>query len=455
MKKGISLVLCAACLLSMLAGCAGAQREIVKDVKKGEKSLVETVGDKLANTLPEIDNKKLPNRGEEPVMPQEVVNGENSVERAKAVFMQLDSDTENVLYSPVSLEMAFGLLSEGASDSAKAQILKYLGVEDYAPVAEALMAHSDITNMEDDTAGGLEMMDSGYKTALNYANSLWVRDDHVLKDVFVKKAQESYRAVADAIDVSDPVGTCDKVNSWCDKATNGLISKIIDPSVITNELALILCNSVYFESAWYEPWDVSDGEFKNASGDVMKLSDMLYDTVGTYYETDNAVAFAKGYVSGAKFIGILTKEGVGIEDIDLTALLASETRDYDVHVSMPKLNYDFTGNNLVDILKAIGITEVFDRNALALPGIVDEVGDLYVTDVVQKCKIELDENGTKAAAVTAIMAAMNALPMEPPEFKEVHLNRPFYFMIVDDIDVPGTILFMGAVNSINPEAPVE
>ena len=154
-------------------------------------------------------------------------------------------------------------------------------------------------------------------------------------------------------------------------------------------------------------------------------------------------------MSGATFIGILPNEGVDIADIDLAALIASETTDYDVDISMPKLNYDFSSDAFIDSLKKFGITDIFVEGAKGLPNLVNESDDLFVSRIIQKCKIELDENGTKAAAVTAIAAMDSAAFVEPRPIKEVHLDRPFYYLIVDDVDVPGTILFIGSVNTID------
>lgn len=445
MKKFFGVCLCLACLLSMLTGCGG-QAEIT-EVKKASKDEVtaisEAVKKGLAEGLVDKSSPKLPNHGDIEVTPKD------SYERAQDMFSLVEKPNENTLYSPASLDMAFGLLSESASQEARAQILEYLGVSDYSEVAKALMEHSDIVNMPDETAGGLEASDSAYKTALHYANSLWVNNKYSLNSDFLNIAQSSYRATSDEIDVKDPEGACEKINSWCEKTTQGLIPTIVSPLMIKPDLSVILCNSLYFESAWWEPWYENAGQFTNSNGEVVELDDMLYDTVDSYYEVDNAIAFSKEYVSGAKFIGILPDEGVSIKDIDLKALIASETTEYDVHASMPKLNYDFTCQTLADSLKSLGVTTVFDKNAGGLPGLVNESDELYVSSVLQKCKIELDENGTKAAAVTAIFTADNAaFGGEPTPVKEVHLNRPFYYMIVDDIDVPGTVLFIGAVNTI-------
>ncbi len=112
---------------------------------------------------------------------------------------------------------------------------------------------------------------------------------------------------------------------------------------------------------------------------------------------------------------------------------------------MPKLNFETTAENIVEILKAQGVGEVFDKEQSDLTGLVEMEADevSYVSDIIQKTKIELDENGTKAA-VTAIMVDMctTAMPVER-ERKQVYLDRPFAFMIYDEAQ--NQIVFMGKV----------
>lgn len=452
MKKIVSLALCVVCVLTMLTGCSGQTADSSGEFKRAERGSDSSIAEVVKHGMSEaIGKMKLPDHkdiaDDEEV--DAVIEQKGSYERAKAMFALVKDEDGNSLYSPASLEMAIGMLSEGASDTARKQILGYIGVDDYAVLAEALMKHADITNEEDTTAGGFEAYDSNYKTVLNFANSVWVNDKYSLNKSFLDKVQTSYRARAEAVDVEDPVGACQTINDWCYETTNGLVQKVVTETMIVPDLSAILCNSVYFESAWWKPWSVREGTFTNKDGSQVKLDDMLHATVNTYYETDNAVAFSKGYVSGATFIGILPNEGVDIADIDLAALIASETTDYDVDISMPKLNYDFSSDAFIDSLKKFGIVDIFTENAKGLTNIVNESDDLFVSRIIQKCKIELDENGTKAAAVTAIAAMKSAAFVEPRPIKEVHLDRPFYYLIVDDVDVPGTILFIGSVNTID------
>lgn len=450
MKKFLSLCLCFAMALGVLSGCSASGADMSK---ASDKSISGSIRDMAKPVTDEIKGVADKVKVEKPVEDPDAVQ-RSYLERAKDTFINVHRKDENTLFSPTSLEMALGLLSEGAGGTTKDQLLAYLGVDDYSEVAKAMMEYADSVTDEEETIDedGFEaILFGGYHNVLELANSLWVKEGYTLKSDFLSVAQDMYSATAQNADFSDAEGLCTKVNEWCSEKTHGLINKILDPDMITPELALILCNSLYFESSWWEPWQVYEGQFTNSDGTVVEVPDFLHDMVNTYYETENATAFAKSYNNGSTFIGILPSEGVELADIDLDALLASKTQDYDVRVSMPKLNYEFTADNLMTVLEQAGVSDVFIPGKADLTGLVNESKELFVSKILQKCKIELDENGTKAAAVTAVMAADNAVMMEEPEYKDVHLTRPFYYMIINE--EVNQVLFIGAVNSVDFSVP--
>ena len=128
--------------------------------------------------------------------------------------------------------------------------------------------------------------------------------------------------------------------------------------------------------------------------------------------------------------------------------MESRTGAYDVQMMMPKLDFDTTANNIVSILKAQGVSRAFDSGEADFSGLLEMQGDevTFISDIIQKCKIELDENGTKAAAVTAIMMETCEAVMEPKQVKTVYLDRPFAFLIYDEANQQ--ILFVGKVVSV-------
>ena len=163
-----------------------------------------------------------------------------------------------------------------------------------------------------------------------------------------------------------------------------------------------------------------------------------------YYENDAATAFEKYYANNLSFIGILPKaEGdFTLDELDIEGLLESEPEYDEVNCKMPKLNFETTAE-LSDILSRIGLENVFSDDA-DFSGIADKA--VHVSSVLQKTKLELDENGTKAAAVTAVtMECMSAMDTDPI-IKDVELTRPFAFLIYDSANEE--VLFMGKVLTV-------
>lgn len=424
-KKWIALCLCSV----VLAGCGS-------EVSNGGQT---------TNQTQESQSSTGSNAGAESVE-FEKVELEGKYERA-AYFADMVYETNgssNVMVSPLSLDMALGLLSGGAKGQTKDELSNYLGTEDYGNFVEEYMEYAEGLNSKGDSDERY-----GYKLAYEIANSIWVKDDRKLVDSYVKTAEDQYDAEIEAVSfkTKDLPETVEKINSWCNEKTHELIPKIVSEQSFSEDAAAVLINSIYFESPWREEWSVTTHTFTDFEGNTTE-QEMLRDTLTTYYENDHATGFAKSYRNGMQFIGILPKETgeFTLSDLDVESLLESETTEYDVRARMPRLNFDTTADNVVEILQYQGVETVFDDEKADLTGLIEMEGDevSYVSSIIQKTKLELDENGTKAAAVTAVMVDMatSAMPEEREE-KEVFLDRPFAFMIYDETN--DQIVFMGKV----------
>lgn len=422
-KKWIVLCLCGV----MLAGCAKVPED--RDVEKQ----VTHKQDETGNHAEEAE-----------LAPVEL---EGRYERA-AYFADMvyeENGSLNTMVSPLSLDMALGLVSGGAGGQTKEELLTYLGTEDYGEFAKQYMEYAEDLNRNPASS----VRPSYYKMAYEIANSIWVKNDRKLVESYVEKAEEQYDAQIEAVsfEKDDLTETVNRINDWCNDKTHELIPEIITENAISGDTTAILINSLYFESPWREEWGKTAHEFTDFEGNATE-QEMLRDTLTIYYENDYATAFAKGYQNGMLFIGILPKETgeFALSDLDIESLLESESTEYDVHALMPKLNFDTTANNVVEILKAQGVQTVFDDKKSDLNGFIEMDGNevSYISDIIQKTRLELDENGTKAAAVTAVTVDMatSAMPVEKKE-KEVYLDRPFAFLIYDQANEQ--IVFMGKV----------
>ena len=332
----------------------------------------------------------------------------------------------NIIMSPLSVNMALAMALEGAQGRTKEEIEQYLGVkkddlDDYITVLMEEAASSD-------------------ETEVLIANAFWYLTGTDVNGEYLEILRERYTAETGELDFTDAEAAAKRINSWCSGHTNGLIPQIVSPDAVSDLSDLIL-NTVYFNCAWTDPIDGDDISTEPFYGfEKTKDADLLYSLEGVYFENEKATAFLKPYVGRYSFVGILPKEegDFNLADLDLESLLESRTYEYDVHAVMPKLNVE-SGGSIADILKSMGIRTAFTGEA-DFSGISDQ---LYISDVVHKTKLILDEKGTEAAAATAVeFIAMAAMPEETKD-KTVRLDRPYAFLILDDYT--GAVLFIGKI----------
>lgn len=351
-------------------------------------------------------------------------------------LLSAEASGKNIMFSPTSLNFALGMIAEGAKGETKEILDDYLGTNDFAAYAKEYLDKIKAYNTEDESYG--------YQSKVKIADAVWVDNGLTLQEKFKNTVSDSFGAEVEAVDFSAAEKTCDVINSWCDKNTEGLIPKIITPDLINDNTGLCLTNSLYFESGWSgEPWNVSDTEESFGKKEKTKYMTCTGDR---YYENDKATAFGRDYANGLSFIGILPNDegDFNLEDLDIGGLLKSNPEYDEVDCKMPKLNFE-TSTVLNDMLSSLGLDNLFSSNA-DFSGIADQ--NVNVDTILQKTKLELDENGTKAAAVTAVtMECMSAAVENEPIIKIVELTRPFAFLIYDRSN--DEILFIGKVTSIS------
>ena len=374
----------------------------------------------------------------------ETVQTETNIDKTTALqnsvklidMLSTEASGKNIMFSPTSLNFALGMIAEGAKGETKEVLSAYLGTSDFASYAKEYLDKIQAYNTEDESYG--------YQSKVKIADAVWMDDGLTLQEKFKNTVSNSFGAEVKAVDFSATEETCDIINSWCDKNTEGLIPKIITPDLINDNTGLCLTNSLYFESGWSgEPWNVSDTE--ENFGKIEKTKYMTC-TGDQYYENDKSTAFGRDYANGLSFIGILPNDegDFTLEDLDISGLLKSNPEYDAVDCKMPKLNFE-TSTVLNDMLSNLGLDNIFSSNA-DFSGIADQ--NVNVDTILQKTKLELDENGTKAAAVTAvIMECMSAAEEDEPIIKTVELTRPFAFLIYDSSN--DEILFMGKVMTVS------
>lgn len=360
---------------------------------------------------------------------------ENNTVNSVKLFDVISADKKNAMFSPISLNMALGLIEAGAAGDTKAAIDSYLRTENYPDLAQRYMQLAKDSYTFKGTY-------NNRNNVLEIANSFWADHSLPLKTDYKKLVSDKFDAEIQSVEFADKTKTLGKINGWVNEKTHKMIPSILQD--YSEDTAAVLINTIYFESAWVKEWyiDKNNKEAFTLTDGTTKELPLMYKSANSYFENDGATAFSYRYMNGLDFIGILPKETgeFTLESLDIPSLLESESYDYDVDAAMPEFAFD-SAFALKDVLTAAGLGIIFDEDKADFSGISDI--RLWVSEILQKTRIELDKNGTKAAAVTAaVMEAGSAMPM-PKETKTVRLDRPFAFMIYDKNE--NQILFMGKV----------
>lgn len=351
----------------------------------------------------------------------------------KSVEKSKNDGESNALISPFSVMVALSMTANGAGGNTLSEMEKVLG------------KNIDIETLNKYLYTYIESLYSGEKCKLSVANSIWLRDTTSLsvKKNFLQKNMDYYNA-AIYKSMFDAKGVAD-INSWVKKHTDGMIEKLVDK--IDDDTMMLLINAVAFDAEWAKKYDVIyEGNFTSLVGD-RRTVEMMRSLEEKYIDDGSATGFIKEYKGGKySFAAILPNS----EDIysyvenmteESIAKLLSGVSYEPVKTEMPKFSSDFS-ITMEECLKDMGIKDAFSSMAD-----FSEMAEnnLFISSVVHKTHITVNENGTKASAVTSVTMANTAVA--PPVLpKEVVLDRPFVYMIIDnENNMP---IFIGMVTDI-------
>lgn len=351
----------------------------------------------------------------------------------------LESKDENVLISPLSIQLALAMTANGADGNTKAEMEALLGGE------------ISLEDLNEYLYSYVNNLPSAEKYKLQIANSIWFRDDEgrlqVEKGFLQKNADyygaQAYKAVFDDQTLKD-------INNWVKDHTDGMIDSILDQ--IDEDAVMYLINALVFDAEWQHVYDKSDvykGKFTNIGG-TEKQVDMMHSEETVYLQDENAIGFMKPY-SGSKynFAVLLPNEGVDIYEYiaGLTGESLMETLSTPqlgmVMATLPKFSYEYE-LTMNDVLKELGMPSAFSGDTADFSKMAPSSrGNIYIGDVLHKTFISVDELGTKAGAVTKVQMNDESAPMSE---WVVTLNRPFVYMIIDNkTNLP---VFIGTVMDV-------
>lgn len=338
---------------------------------------------------------------------------------------------KNLILSPLSAMYALTLCSNGASGKTLAEFEALNGIPT-DEMNEYLWSYaSRLAETENST--------------VRTANSVWGNKNFfTMAEDFRKVSEKYYNAESRSIDFADQ-SNVPVINGWVSDNTDGMIPNAIDE--LNPSTVLMLLNTVLFDGAWdkeYEEYQIREGVFHGANGSQNEI-EFMYSTENSYFEVEGGVGFSKMYKDGYAFTAVLPDGDPDqfIANADLSDVIsAALTGTAKADVSIPKFEYE-TEMGLTDVLKEMGLKRAMSSQA-ELYGLSAEGLPLCIDQVLQKAKVITNEHGTKAAAMTQVSIRLTSA--RPVEKKIVHLDRPFFYMILDT--ETGIPLFTGVVYNL-------
>lgn len=351
-------------------------------------------------------------------------------------FFSKVSGKDSRVVSPLSLTYLMGMLANGADGVTRQEILKAVGCEkDFSLNDLNELCHWIITHAD--------KQDPAVK--VNIADYIALNNRYSLKPDFQKLVAAKYNAGVESLDFTDS-STLGHINGWCKKQTAGMIPQIID-KVDAGAISYIM-NAIYFNGTWTDKFSKSETKLENFKGYTRNIQrvNMMHRN-GKYQYLDNAdfAAVDIPYGNGSYSLTVLLpQEGKSIDDVMKTmdaaklAALYRDTEECVVDLKLPRFTTDLK-LDLNDIVSQLGAPSMFDASRADFGHFCD--GKAYVSKMIQKAKIEVSEEGTKAAAVTAATMMMASLETHDPRRVNFHADRPFVYMITHR--TTGTIFFIG------------
>jgi serpin B len=344
----------------------------------------------------------------------------------------------NVFISPYSVSAALQMVWQGAAGNTKAEMDKALALDGFKPAA-AGAAYKDLD---------ASIKGAAAKVALNVANSIWYAPNIQIKPQFLSVNKDFYGAKLSVLDFTDP-RSAGIVNSWVSEATHDKIKKIVEPP-LSSRTGLILVNAIYFKGNWEHKFDKSATKaepFHLQNGQQKQTAMMRQGRKFGYQEDGNFQAVRLPYV-GDRLGMLVFLPATNSSPNKLLADLSGDAwrekimpkfQERQGTIVLPRLKLEFKAG-LIQALKGLGIHQAFSSTA-NFSGISDT--GLYVSGVDHASFVEVNEEGTEAAAATGVTMALTSVRPTVPPFQMI-VDRPFFFAIEDS--TTKSILFMGVVN---------
>jgi len=386
-----------------------------------------------------------------------IVDGNNKF--ALELFAKLQNTKGNLFFSPYSISTALAMAHAGACNETESQMAGVL----HFPVSGNRKTDSTSKSLPDrqqfaSSFGNIikDLNNRGQKGGydLTVANALWGQKDYGFLKNFLKLIENCYDGQLNEVDFVRATETARKtINAWVEKKTNEKIKNLISKGVLDSMTRLVLTNAIYFKGNWARQFTenrTKDATFTLADGHKIEVATMNQKAKFGYMETDTFQALELPYVDDElSMVILLPKKFDALDEFEkkltpdnLKQWLAKiHKREVVVFVPKFKMTSQFS---LASVLKSMGMKDAFSSDA-DFSGINGK-RDLFISAVIHKAYVEVNEEGTEAAAATGVVMKLTSIGPAPiPVFRADH---PFLFLIRDN--QTGSILFIGRV--ANPKA---
>ncbi|WP_063816446.1 serpin family protein [Pedosphaera parvula] len=348
-------------------------------------------------------------------------------------------ENENLCFSPYSISTCLAMTYAGARGETELQMAKALHF-----TTNQAQLHAGFATLQKQ----LNEAEKQQGIKLNVANALWAQQGHPFLPAFLQIAQQNYDARVNQVDFRTQSESARKeINDWVSKKTNGKIEEIIPSGALDAMTKLVLVNAIYFKGQWATQFNKSrtaPADFSISSSQKVQAQLMNLKSRFKFADRGNFQLLEMPYKGNElSMVVLLPKEVEGTQKLE-SMLHPKELSDWlsqaaspEVNVFLPKFKIN-AGFELGQPLAAMGMTDAFTAKA-DFSG-MDGTRDLFISSVIHKAFVEVNEEGTEAAAATGITMSRTAAVHAPPTFRADH---PFLFLIRDMKS--GSILFMGRV----------
>ena len=366
------------------------------------------------------------------------------------LYQQLKDSDGNLFYSPYSISAALAMTYAGAGGTTAEQMAEALHFDLSQDKLHPAFNWLD-RELAERGEGAEGKDDEGFR--LNVVNAIWGQKDYEFRVAFLDTLAENYGAGLRVLDyIKETEKSRVTINEWVSEQTEERIQDLIPPGGIDSLTRLVLTNAIYFNAAWenrFHEEATEDMPFYPLDGESIVVPMMRQTDTFGYDGGDDYQAIELPYDGGElSMVVLLPAEGTFTEfenglDFRQAESIMDRLDDRRVKLTMPKFEFE-SSFGLKQALSTLGMPEAFSGSA-DFSGMTGN-SDLFIGDVVHKAFVSVDENGTEAAAASAVIMVASAPGPPPQEPVTVTIDRPFIFLIQDM--KTGAILFIGRV--INP-----